>query len=483
MSKEIAKLGEYNEIYYSKESDFFPSFTNCVDVSKHLLLQGAHGEEPLVAKIQSGKISPNDVLESAMELFENGLPLDKAASVLYLLTSHGRRNNGIYGRYLSMIDRHPETEKHKMYRFDPDKTLTEARIDEAETRVIELLSRGNLSLFPHSKNRGIEFQGPNVYDRSIGIGLIVALSKIPEFRSDVRDWLNEVIKIPTTDGASLPHFFSYFLQAFNLYKPEDYNLSRYLEIDDKEECDFLLNAVVQQTVQKIKEIYENPESRRIISRLKRLSHVNTETGDTYIRLDENTLPIIGRNFGSNPKWLELAMSRGVVWKGTLQRAKKIGINPIWMFADLYHPEELWEASLKFMQIANEEDPYSSTSGYSASGTQQAKQEIGQIFEDPNYRGFIRANFEEFPSFTEKVLYKWKLRTGFPFPDVVRMTGVCGMTEQSMKNLLSVVNPNGGVLILSEGNDTLLPRNMMWQIFRNETNVVTGQLLHSGDYVG
>ena len=151
-----------------------------------------------------------------------------------------------------------------------------------------------------------------------------------------------------------------------------------------------------------------------------------------------------------------------------------------MVADLYHPKELWRAGLRFYKIANHEDPFTATTGGSAD-LSQAKNEISRTFQDTNYKGFIRANFESL-NFSPRVLKRWKQNTGFVYPDVIRMTGVYGMTEQSMKNLLTTVNPIGGILIFSEGNTLGMPRNMMWQVFKNKNNVRV-KLLHSSDDSG
>lgn len=485
--EKLATIGE-ERVTAPTVAFLIPEQQSTIQSIKWLLLQGEIGGETILSRKRSGQIKPDDILSAGVELLKDGhihigdqespLNVDQAASILHTLTSVAGNNNG-HGRYLSMIARHTERPYgQKFYRLDPDQTLQQTRIDELETRVIDLLSGGYLDLYRPKFLRGMKRKEVSLYDKSIGLGIVNALSQIPAFRHDVRKWLSEVIKIPTTDGASIPHFIMYFLRTFNLYNPKDIDLTDRINGSGPSISEVTISyPIIRQTLKDIESIYKRPRFRKKLDELIALSRVNTGTGDTYAKLDEHTLPIIAELFGSNPKWLELAISRGVVWNGTLKRSKKIDMEPTWMFADLYHPRELRRASFSYHKIANSEDPFTLTP-FANSDPRQAREEVDQIFKDPHYRGFIRSNFES-KDFVPNVLKRWRRNTNSPWPEVIRMTGVLGMTEQSMKNLLLSVHPNGGVIIFSEANDLNLPRNTMWRVKRSPNNIKV-ELLHSGE---
>ena len=59
-----------------------------------------------------------------------------------------------------------------------------------------------------------------------------------------------------------------------------------------------------------------------------------------------------------------------------------------------------------------------------------------------------------------------------------MTGASGMTEQSMKNMITTIDPNGGILIFSEGSSLFGGQlNTMWRVHRNRDKAKV-DLLHS-----
>ena len=58
-----------------------------------------------------------------------------------------------------------------------------------------------------------------------------------------------------------------------------------------------------------------------------------------------------------------------------------------------------------------------------------------------------------------------------------MTATIGVTAQSMTNMINIVNPNGGIIIMSsKGRNAVDYETSVWQVFKDKNGFVKLKLL-------
>lgn len=445
--------------------------TNSREMITRLLLAGEDGADITVPLVKQGLIPADVFFDAGRYILEKGevtvrgvrrpLTANMAGRVLRALQPSDIRSEPVYGALLNRILNSQQGSKlPKPVLHQSRQWLEEQKRLEMQARVVHLLYQGKISLYPYASTSTTYSFEPQAQERrtTTGRSLVTALATIPEFYADFNKWCREVLSVKTEQGTTLPFVFSYILGSLGYQDPygEDITMA-------------------------ISEAYKDPENRERIRQAFRGAIVNSGTGDKgdYLALDNDTFPAIYDNYGRHPRLLELTASRGVVILGTLSRMKSCGIEPVsWMIADIYHPEELWQVDGGFKAVSSPENPWDLVP-FDRADREQTHARVRELMSERNYDGFVRADFEE-PDFTSRVLQAWRHKTGTGYPDVVRMTATLGVTSQCMENLIKVVKPDGGSIIIDGNNSLDYNEATMWQVFRDRKDRVRLKLLYSSD---
>lgn len=428
-------------------------------IDHYLTKDGPH--DILVLAAKKNRISPLEIFDRGRLILESGIYSDREGDQLPLNTkAAGNILSSLFPRSilfresplslaLSAIENSPfpipYEERQKLR-----KNIMRLKINEMSARVIHLLLRGEIGLYPYDESRKRPHKSGQ---KDTGIGFVEALAKVPGFNEDYVEWCKDVLSLPTTSGVTLPHAFIYILSA--LGTDESAGSGIYEEI---------------------KESYKYPVRKKTIKNAFSRARTNSGTGDTYVYLDLATLPIVYDKVGKNPRWVELTVSRGVEWLGTHSRMKTMNMLPKWMAVDLYHYEELIKAEQKYYSVCDENDPWKLLN-YDQSDPEDTFNRLRQVFNERNgYVGFLRADFES-KRFPHQVLSSWRAKTGSHYPDLIRMTGTLGVTGRSMQNLIESVNPDGGLIILDGYNLYEANQTTVWQV-RHQANGLRLELLYT-----
>lgn len=416
------------------------------------LLLDDSAQETLVLASALGIVTPEEVFANGRLLLERGnLSTEQAGNVLsglYNRVGFFARESAFSILAQSISRSHSSTLPQDI-KENADEVLREKSIDEIEARVIHMLFHGEINLYPWKKR---EYKPAQI---ETGLALIQALATLPEFRTDFRKWCQSIEDIDTTTGATLPHSLGYLLELLGM--------------------DEQTGSIV---FHELKKAYKSEPGRALIKLAFDRSVTNSGTGDEYASLDAETLPFVAEKIGPTPGWVELAVSRGVVWLGTYSRMKSIGVTPRWMTADLYTHDELLAINKLYYSAIDTDNPWKIVP-YNKTNPDQVIARVHEVFNGAHgNRGFVRGNFEK-PDFPQRVLSHWRSKDTTRFPDVIRSTGTLGVTGTFMENLIKIVRPNGGLILLSEYNSFEKNTNTVWQVFRGNNTVKLNLLYTSG----